>query len=790
MKQIKLLRLIIFAITLLGGVSSAWADPFTLASWTANKKWSNTATDETNKTKTYTYDSSIADINEIKYKFSEYTPYFYPVESVTDLSSATLTLGCSDTDKEWYITPGYNNGAFRFYTSTPTVITNYLDAAQHYNYAEVSFPATGYKNLQLIVEVSGNNSKTLPEMIVVSTDGGTTWMDGGEYTTGSSWSNFSAVTVNLAVTNQTNVRVRILMGYHSEATSDMYIRKVEIKGETYNNETLFTLSTSGTNGWAMTSPSGNTFISDTEVTMTAKNLSGYRFVEWQNGSDTQVSTESPYTFTISENTEMKAVFASASMYTLTVNKAGTGANYGSFTLSPEPTEGKYYDGTTVTVTAVPNAACTFTQWENESTVASREITINGADVNITGTFAITNFITAWDFRNTSTRTDYESDFYIDNDHKATLNDYQSDGTKVSWVNNDETTMDDTDGISRTHIGARRSDDKWKDNSGKHPYYFQTVVNTVGYSNVKVHSYVEVWGADAYKTQKIMYSTDGTTFYQLASVDLTTHRKWHLLEGQNNAIDNQPTLYLRWTYSLDGDRMSGFNEDNAEDLRIGDIVISGDKTTFLDENTDYTPVAETDARVKLTRTINAGNWSTIVLPFDMTADQVTTTFGEGTKLAGIFGYAENTLNTVEQTYITANEPCFIRVANDFSSATISGVTIKEGTPEKVIDGIKLVGKYSSGTIADGDYFLSNNNLYKSTGKSKIKPFRAYFTDVPTTEAQARIAFFSDGEITFINDVSKTGNEIPANPVYYNLNGQRVISPSKGLYIVNGKKVIID
>ena len=66
---------------------------------------------------------------------------------------------------------------------------------------------------------------------------------------------------------------------------------------------------------------------------------------------------------------------------------------------------------------------------------------------------------------------------------------------------------------------------------------------------------------------------------------------------------------------------------------------------------------------------------------------------------------------------------------------------------------------------------------------MKSLRCYFT-VPAG-AQAR-SFTIDEEATGINAVN--GERLMVNG-YYNLNGQRVDQPTKGLYIVNGRKVII-
>jgi hypothetical protein len=62
-------------------------------------------------------------------------------------------------------------------------------------------------------------------------------------------------------------------------------------------------------------------------------------------------------------------------------------------------------------------------------------------------------------------------------------------------------------------------------------------------------------------------------------------------------------------------------------------------------------------------------------------------------------------------------------------------------------------------------------------------------LPASEVSAtgaRLAFVFGGEATGISGTLKANGE---DSVLYNLSGQRVENPTKGLYIVNGKKVII-
>lgn len=93
--------------------------------------------------------------------------------------------------------------------------------------------------------------------------------------------------------------------------------------------------------------------------------------------------------------------------------------------------------------------------------------------------------------------------------------------------------------------------------------------------------------------------------------------------------------------------------------------------------------------------------------------------------------------------------------------------------------------------DGSYYNYILNIvngvlgfYRANGKT-VAANRAYLQT--TTDAAAISLDFDDATSIANTNLSNLTNEATA-PVY-NLNGQRVKEPSKGLYIVNGKKVII-
>lgn len=86
--------------------------------------------------------------------------------------------------------------------------------------------------------------------------------------------------------------------------------------------------------------------------------------------------------------------------------------------------------------------------------------------------------------------------------------------------------------------------------------------------------------------------------------------------------------------------------------------------------------------------------------------------------------------------------------------------------------------------------ANIGFYKLTADHTLEAKKAYLetdTDITPTGDSARVLMvFDDGQTTSIDNIQ--GRKVDEG-IYYNLSGQRVQNPTKGLYVVNGKKVII-
>ena len=211
---------------------------------------------------------------------------------------------------------------------------------------------------------------------------------------------------------------------------------------------------------------------------------------------------------------------------------------------------------------------------------------------------------------------------------------------------------------------------------------------------------------------------------------------------------------------------------------------------LNEEVTYAPENRTFYEaVNLTRTIKADYWNTFVVPFDISNDELKDAFGNDVAVAEYSEEAEGenstvNFNSMETPAITANVPVLLKAAAG-TSFSFTGKLIKTGEAKVAGTNFDFVGTYeASTTIAEGDYFIGSNNLYKSNGTTTISGTRAY---IKANTAEARIVnFYLDGEDT--TGIMNIDGTITTGKVY-NMQGQQVKNAKNGIFIQNGKKVVI-
>ena len=73
-----------------------------------------------------------------------------------------------------------------------------------------------------------------------------------------------------------------------------------------------------------------------------------------------------------------------------------------------------------------------------------------------------------------------------------------------------------------------------------------------------------------------------------------------------------------------------------------------------------------------------------------------------------------------------------------------------------------------------------------GKAYLQIPTAWLNEETASEARSVKLVFDDGESTGIDEVNRVVES--KEEIIYDLQGRRVKNPSKGIYIINGKKVV--
>ena len=137
-------------------------------------------------------------------------------------------------------------------------------------------------------------------------------------------------------------------------------------------------------------------------------------------------------------------------------------------------------------------------------------------------------------------------------------------------------------------------------------------------------------------------------------------------------------------------------------------------------------------------------------------------------------------------------------DNITDPVFSGVTITSTSPTEVEStdhNVKFVGQYSPFSITSDNineilFISSNNQIGYSKNPRTLKNFRAHFWVQPDNGSHARsiIVDWGDGETSGIMTTNLT-NDTNSVGAWYDLQGRKVTKPTKGLYIVNGRKVVI-
>lgn len=215
--------------------------------------------------------------------------------------------------------------------------------------------------------------------------------------------------------------------------------------------------------------------------------------------------------------------------------------------------------------------------------------------------------------------------------------------------------------------------------------------------------------------------------------------------------------------------------------------SSDKTLWTGNKNSVVFTANATARIK-TATITYKKLPTVTVTDKKYTTYVTSRavdFGSEVKAYIVNDVTADKVKTIQINNAPKGTPVIVYAEN---AGTYTLTEIDEATDD--VTSNKLLA--SDGTIKGGNniYAMAVKTLgvgfYKVSENVTIPAGKAYLVWEEAPAGNAKEFIPMGGETTGITNISgENGN---AKKVYYNLNGMRIDKPQKGIYIVNGKKVI--
>ena len=206
---------------------------------------------------------------------------------------------------------------------------------------------------------------------------------------------------------------------------------------------------------------------------------------------------------------------------------------------------------------------------------------------------------------------------------------------------------------------------------------------------------------------------------------------------------------------------------------------------IDENQAFVSPSENiaNATVRLKRTLSKDYWNTFAVPFNI--PNMNASIRQFDHVDG------NTLVFTDASSIEAGVPYLVKPTDEnLTNQEFSNVTLTAEAAKTITGGssdYKFTATYSPKVLKTDktELFLTTNGQLgypESESEATLKGMRAFF-EVPAGMSASVFIEGSTGVIEVRGKAEAGRNDI------YNLNGQRVTQPGKGLYIVNGKKLII-
>lgn len=262
-----------------------------------------------------------------------------------------------------------------------------------------------------------------------------------------------------------------------------------------------------------------------------------------------------------------------------------------------------------------------------------------------------------------------------------------------------------------------------------------------------------------------------------------------LDFSSNAVDLASTPLAGMKADMTNKNLTIFLPEATEgvDAKEKNVVVGTTASSLsLADGNDWGVTKDfTAAAVSYDRVFKTGTdyVQSFVLPFGFTVPT-------GTTVAELSSVNGDNLVFKPVAETVANKPYLVVTTDGEFINKLTNVQVKATTGADLtttVDGVSHIGSYTAQNVANV-YGYANGKFVKATTGS-VKPFRTY---IKVTGAQAAPMAFGvniEGTVTGINNATTA----TAKEAIYNLQGVRVSGDlkhlTKGVYIVNGQKVVV-
>lgn len=225
-------------------------------------------------------------------------------------------------------------------------------------------------------------------------------------------------------------------------------------------------------------------------------------------------------------------------------------------------------------------------------------------------------------------------------------------------------------------------------------------------------------------------------------------------------------------------------------------------------------------ITVQRTFKANTWTSLVLPFSVSVSQIEKVFGDFTDIVlfddvrAINNSSDSEIHLLRHWHkmVVAGTPLLIKPTkgSDIVNPKFEGVQLETSKVDDIVSSnryYKMTGTFvnAENALKKWDYYINSagNFSYMTGDQATVKGTRSWLKVLPANPNPSRLLsvgfsdFDDEGSTTGIINVemSEASNNEPALRGVYNLKGQKVSDGSlenlpKGIYIVNGKKKVVE